>query len=474
MVFSVKFVLISILLFSASFTVAQSGRVAPSDQTGASTPERPVKELYEEANGYFRKKGAEYDAKKITATAERIDQVRKEQRELAARYAAEAETRKDLSTDDRYYIGMLHWIALNLDGTVDELSKFIAASDADAERAQKARYTVVVALAKQHKTDAAEKLFAEYLAKQPMKPSEQWRMDVELAKAYETLKDFPHMLPHAATAFTSGKKLLGDPQAADLTLDHVVDTGILAFEAYSETGDREKAEAALDELRYLGSSKSSPSLYYYAVDQKIRYLIETGRKDKAIQLYNSTIASIANSFPDKNKQNDVIERLKARQKAYDLLGAKAPALLFTDEVWFPGSPRMLDDMKGKVVMLDFWATWCGPCVEAIPEMKELNDEFGHQGLEILGLTRYYGENYGLPADHAAELAQVKFFRQQHSIPWDIVVANGQEVQLLYGATLLPTTVLIDRKGIVRYVATGTNTQRSAEVRQMIERLIAEK
>ncbi|HEY2847928.1 MAG TPA: TlpA disulfide reductase family protein, partial [Pyrinomonadaceae bacterium] len=158
----------------------------------------------------------------------------------------------------------------------------------------------------------------------------------------------------------------------------------------------------------------------------------------------------------------------------DLLGVRAPEFLTQTEVWLSGQQKGLDDLKGKVVMLDFWATWCGPCVEGIPEMKELNDEFASQGLEILGLTRYYGESYGLPADRAAELVQVKAFREKHAIPWDLVVADGQQVQVLYGAMLLPTTVLIDRKGIVRYVASGTNSQRSAEVRQMIERLIAEK
>lgn len=467
-------IIIAILLLSSGLALAQSGRVITPDPTGAATPERPVKEMFDEANAYFRTKGAEFDAKKIPATPERIEQVKREQRELAARYAAQAQARKDLSTDDRYYVGMLHWIALNLDGTIENLAKFIVAPDADALRAQKARYTVVVSLAKQHKTDTAEKLLAEYLTKDPAKASEHWRMDVELAKAYEQLKDFAHMLPHADAAFTAGRKLLGDPQAADLTLDHVVDTGILAFLAYSETGDREKAEGVLDDLRSMGASKTLPSLYYYAVDQKIRYLIETGRKDKAQQLYNSTMASIANSFADKTKQNEVVQKLKDRQKAYDLLGVTAPDFLMQGELWLSGQQKGLDDLKGKVVMLDFWATWCGPCVEGIPEMKELHDEFAPQGLEILGLTRYYGESYGLPADRVAELDQVKAFREKHTIPWEIVVADGQQVQIAYGAMLLPTTVLIDRKGVVRYVASGTNSQRSAEVRQMIERLVAEK
>jgi thiol-disulfide isomerase/thioredoxin len=239
------------------------------------------------------------------------------------------------------------------------------------------------------------------------------------------------------------------------------------------TGQQEKAEATLDDLRFLGSSKSSTSLYYYAVDQKIRYLIDTGRKEKALQLYNATIASVATTFPDKNKQTDLLQRLKDRQKAYALLGAAAPEFFVQTELWFPGQQRKVGDFKGKVVMLDFWATWCGPCIEAIPELKELQDDFGSKGFEILGLTRYYGESYGLPADRTAELAQVRSFREKHGIPWDIVVADSQEVQIAYGAMLLPTTVLIDRKGIVRYVASGTNGQRKAEVRQMIEKLVSE-
>jgi len=144
---NVKFLIpIVVLLLISGVTLAQSGRVATPDPTGAATPERAVKDMFDEANAYFRTKGAEFDAKKIPATQERIEQVKREQRELAARYAAQAEARKDLSTDDRYYVGMLHWIALNLDGTVDNLTKFIAAPDADPVHAQKARYTIVVSL----------------------------------------------------------------------------------------------------------------------------------------------------------------------------------------------------------------------------------------------------------------------------------------------------------------------------------------
>ena len=64
----VKFLIVTILLSFGELALAQSGRVAAPDPTGAATPERPVKELFNEANAYFRTKGAEFDAKKIAAT----------------------------------------------------------------------------------------------------------------------------------------------------------------------------------------------------------------------------------------------------------------------------------------------------------------------------------------------------------------------------------------------------------------------
>ncbi|HTH50549.1 MAG TPA: TlpA disulfide reductase family protein [Pyrinomonadaceae bacterium] len=449
-------------------TFAQSGRVAPE---AVAAPEQTVKQMYDEASSYVKTKAAEFDAKKVPYSDKLLEDTRKEQRSLAARYAAAAELRKDLSPDDRYYIGMLHWLATNLDGTIDNLAKFLAAADIDPSRAQSARYTSAVSLAKKGNTDAAEKMLAEYLAKTPVKASEEWRITVELAKAYDAKGDPARMAPLAEKALNSSIVLLKEPQTA-LTLDHVLDVGMLAFTAYSELGQRDKADAALDTLKSVAIDKASPSLYFYAMDHKLRYLIDTGRKDQATALYQSSLVDLTRDLKDKSKQADADRRFRERETAYRLLGG--PSIELPPMQWVSGNARTLASMKGKVVLLDFWAMWCLPCVEALPELRQWSGEFKDQGFEILGLTRYYGSNYGYPADQAAELALIRSFATQRQLPYDIVVGDGQAAQLQYGAMLLPTAVLIDRKGIVRYVATGTNPSRMSEIRAMIVKLLAEK
>ena len=142
--------------------------------------------------------------------------------------------------------------------------------------------------------------------------------------------------------------------------------------------------------------------------------------------------------------------------------------------WFPGEKRSLASLKGKVVLLDFWAMWCAPCLDAFPHLIEWHQDFAGEGLEILGITRYYGNVNGMPADHAAEVAELKRFRVRERLPYDFVVGDGQAMQLMYGATGLPTAVLIDRKGIVRYVETGTSSSRLEQIHEMIVKLINEK
>jgi thiol-disulfide isomerase/thioredoxin len=124
--------------------------------------------------------------------------------------------------------------------------------------------------------------------------------------------------------------------------------------------------------------------------------------------------------------------------------------------------------------LDFWATWCAPCIEAFPTMLEWKQDYASQGFAILGVTRFYGTAVGISVDIPTEIDFVKQFAAAHGLTYDIAIAKDETNHRTYGASVIPTAVLIDRKGIVRYIETGTSPYRLDELREMIEKLLAEK
>ena len=467
---------LSIILLLLAFSVAgaQSGRSVDSmPPSGASAAEITVKDLFNEANGYVRTKVDEFEARKVRFSEKLLSDTKLQQRQLAARHAATAGQRKDLAGEDFYYLGMLHWIAENMEGTAESLQKYIQLSDAAPDRRQTARSITIVALSKQKKMDDAEALLKDYLRSEPTKLTERARVSGELAKAYQSRKEFEKMAPHAQAAYDASKALLLEASSRARGLDEILDAGMLVYEAFRDSGERKKADEALDDMRKTAAAVQSPSFYYYAVDQKIKYMIETGRKPQALEFYAATMATVGKELTLKSAADNVVSRLKKRDRHYKLLGEMAPEMPAVDQ-WFPGSPRTFADLRGKVVLLDFWATWCGPCFEAFPHLIEWQQEFGADGFEILGVTRYYGRNGAMPAERPAEIEALKQFRLKEKLPYDFVVGSDQSIQLLYGGTALPTAVLVDRKGVIRYIESGTSPSRMAQMREMILKLMAEK
>ena len=126
------------------------------------------------------------------------------------------------------------------------------------------------------------------------------------------------------------------------------------------------------------------------------------------------------------------------------------------------------------MLLDFWATWCGPCIAAFPALTEWHETFNKDGLEILGVTKYNGEAEGFSVDNPTEIEFLQRFKRNQRLPYDFVIGKDNTNQIAYGVSAIPMTILIDRRGVVRYAETGSSQSREEEIRAEIEKLLAEK
>jgi peroxiredoxin len=134
------------------------------------------------------------------------------------------------------------------------------------------------------------------------------------------------------------------------------------------------------------------------------------------------------------KFNELIEQIKENA------GFGKPAKQFVRED-ISGKEISFEKYLGKVVLIDFWATWCSPCLAEMPNLKKLYDEFKDQDFEIIGIS----------VDTDKE--QLNKYLKEKGIEWPIIFGGkgwNDETKELYGVQLIPASWVIDKKGIVRH------------------------
>ena len=126
-----------------------------------------------------------------------------------------------------------------------------------------------------------------------------------------------------------------------------------------------------------------------------------------------------------------------------------------------GSNLRLEEYRGQVVLINFWASWCGPCRQEMPLLDRLHHRYEDTGFAVLGVNV---EGEAAPAQEIVDKTNVTF---------PILIDDGQKVSEMYNLQAMPSTVVIDRDGVVRYIHLGYKPGDEAKYVEVVKQLIRE-
>ena len=201
-----------------------------------------------------------------------------------------------------------------------------------------------------------------------------------------------------------------------------------------QMGNYEEGAARLQESIQVEKNKDN-------LDHLAIALEKLGRVEEATKMRGEVGNLLLNSVKDELNKN-----------------GKRPAQEFTLQT-IEGKKVSLADLKGKVVLLNYWATWCGPCIRELPALKALYGKYKDQGFEVLAIS----------VDAKQDWPQVIDFAQKQQMSFPVLF--DQNTKGLYGVEGYPTNIFIDREGKLRYRMLGVKANAAKTMEIVLNELL---